>query len=65
VEPIPGANSSEFRLGVMGRYAHGADYLRRLAAQNEFEVELLRPTRIRFEQRRPVEGWLTVWRASR
>ena len=65
VESTPGVSTSEFRLGIMGRYAHGADYLRRLAAQNEFDVELLRPTRIRFEHRRPVEGWLTVWRASR
>jgi predicted TPR repeat methyltransferase len=65
VESTPGVSSSEFRLGMMGRYAHGADYLRRLAAQNEFAVELLRPTRIRFEHRRPVEGWLTVWRAPR
>jgi len=65
VEYTPGVSSSEFRLGMMGRYAHGADYLRRLAAQNEFDVELLRPTRIRFEHRRPVEGWLTVWRAPR
>jgi len=52
-----------YRLGMMGRYAHSADYIRSLAAQNGFEVHLLRPTRIRFEHRRPVKGWLTVWRA--
>ena len=57
-----GAASAEYRLGVMGRYAHSADYLRRLAVANGFDVELLRPTRIRFEHRRPVAGWLTVWR---
>jgi predicted TPR repeat methyltransferase len=60
-----GAASAEYRLGVMGRYAHSADYLRRLAMENGFDVELLRPTRIRFEHRRPVEGWLTVWRIPR
>jgi len=65
VESMPGATSVECRLGLMGRYAHGVDYLRRLAAQSGFSVELLRPTRIRFEHRRPVEGWLTVWRAPR
>ena len=65
VESIPGATSAEFRLGVMGRYAHGADYLRRLADANGFHIELLRPTRIRFEHRRPVEGWLTIWRSPR
>lgn len=63
VESIPGATSAEYRLGVMGRYAHGAEYIRCLAAQNEFDIKLLRPTRIRFEHRRPVGGWLTVWRS--
>jgi predicted TPR repeat methyltransferase len=53
-----------YRLGVMGRYAHDAGYLRRLAAENGFEIELLRETRVRFEHRRPVHGWLSVWRAS-
>jgi predicted TPR repeat methyltransferase len=62
VESIPGATSSECRLGIMGRYAHGADYLRHLASLHGFRIELLRPARIRCEHRRPVEGWLTVWR---
>ena len=53
-----------YRLGVMGRYAHDAGYLRRLAAGNGFAIELLRETRIRFEHRHPVRGWLTVWRAA-
>ena len=65
VESIAGATSAECRLGIMGRYAHGANYLRRLAVENRFSVELLRPTRIRFEHRRPVEGWLSLWRAPR
>jgi predicted TPR repeat methyltransferase len=52
-----------YRLGSMGRYAHSAAYLRRLAAQNGFYVALLREARIRFEHRRPVPGWLTIWRA--
>jgi predicted TPR repeat methyltransferase len=51
-----------YRLGVMGRYAHSAEYLRQLAELNGFHVELLRSIRIRLEHRRPVEGWLTVWR---
>ena len=51
-----------YRLGIMGRYAHSADYLRQLAALNGFHVELLRSVHIRHEHRRPVEGWLTVWR---
>jgi predicted TPR repeat methyltransferase len=51
-----------YRLGVMGRYAHSTDYLRHLAGENGFEIEMLRATRIRFEHRRPVPGWLTLWR---
>jgi predicted TPR repeat methyltransferase len=51
-----------YRLGVMGRYAHRAAYLRQLAMDNGFQVELLRSARIRFEHRRPVQGWLAVWR---
>ena len=51
-----------YHLGVMGRYAHTADYLHRLAAENGFEIEMLRATRIRCEHRRPVAGWLTLWR---
>jgi len=52
-----------YRLGLMGRYAHSAAYLGGLAMRNGFQVELLRNTRIRLEHRRPVQGWLTVWRA--
>ena len=58
------ATAAGYELGVMGRYAHDAGYLRRLAAGNGFEVGVLRETRIRLEHRRPVRGWLTVWRAA-
>ncbi len=64
LEAVEEDSPQGYRLGVMGRYAHSADYLRRLAMGNGFKVELLRGTRIRFEHRRPVQGWLTVWRAS-
>ncbi len=60
VEDVPDG----YRLGVMGRYAHTADYLQRLAGQNGFGIELLHRTCIRFEHRRPVDGWLTIWRAA-
>jgi predicted TPR repeat methyltransferase len=51
-----------YKLGVMGRYAHSADYLRRLAAGNDLDVTSLRDIRIRSEHRRPVRGWLAVFR---
>lgn len=63
-EAAGAATTDGYHLGVMGRYAHSADYLRRLADANGFEVEALRATRIRFEHRRPVAGWLTVWRVG-
>jgi predicted TPR repeat methyltransferase len=59
---VEAATTQEYRLGIMGRYAHSPDYLQRLAAENGFEVEVLRATRIRFEHRQPVAGWLAVWR---
>jgi predicted TPR repeat methyltransferase len=46
------------------RYAHRLDYLKGLAAQSEFEIKNVRETRIRFEQGRPVHGWVMVWSAS-
>jgi predicted TPR repeat methyltransferase len=63
-EAMEGRAAEGYRLGVMGRYAHSAVYLRQLAAQNGFHLVLLDPTRIRFEHRRPVQGWLTIWRAT-
>jgi predicted TPR repeat methyltransferase len=56
-------NSEGYSLGLMGRYAHRVDYLRRLASESCFDIALLHETCIRLEHRRPVEGWLTVWRA--
>jgi predicted TPR repeat methyltransferase len=53
-----------YRLGLMGRYGHRVDYLERLAAQNRFEIELMREASIRFEHGHPVPGWLCVFRAA-
>jgi predicted TPR repeat methyltransferase len=61
-EALRESHSEGYRLGVMGRYAHSAEYLRKLAAQSDFEVTLMRDTRIRLEHRRPVPGWLAVFR---
>jgi predicted TPR repeat methyltransferase len=61
-EPLRDPHLTGYRLGVMGRYAHSAAYLRRLAAENGFDVTLMRGTRIRSEHRRSVHGWLTVFR---
>jgi predicted TPR repeat methyltransferase len=46
------------------RYAHRLEYLSALAARHDFEVRLVRDTRIRFEDRRPVPGWIIVWSAA-
>ena len=55
--------SDGYRLGPKGRYAHSLEYLQSLADAGGFRIALLRKTRIRFEQYRPVLGWLTVWRS--
>jgi predicted TPR repeat methyltransferase len=62
VEAMGQLPAEGYRLGVMGRYAHAADYLRQLAAESDFDVTLLRDTRIRSEHRRPVRGWLAIFR---
>jgi predicted TPR repeat methyltransferase/Tfp pilus assembly protein PilF len=56
-------NEQDYKLGVMGRYAHSAAYLRRLAAQSGFEIVTARDTTIRLEHRKPVAGLLSIWRA--
>jgi predicted TPR repeat methyltransferase len=61
-EPLRDSPSEGYKLGVMGRYAHSAEYLRKLAAGSGFDVTLMRDTRIRSEHRRPVAGWLAVFR---
>jgi len=61
-DPLRDAPSEGYKLGVMGRYAHSAPYLRKLAAESGFDVTLMRDTRIRSEHRRPVHGWLTIFR---
>lgn len=61
-EPLRDPRSEGYRLGVMGRYAHSAEYLRKLAADSGLAVALMRETRIRSEHRHPVHGWLTVFR---
>lgn len=61
-EALRESHSEGYTLGVMGRYAHSAAYLRKLAAASAFEVTLMRETRIRSEHRRPVGGWLAVFR---
>jgi predicted TPR repeat methyltransferase len=53
-----------YRLGLTGRYTHQLDYLQRLARLHGFGIEEIRQTRIRVEQRRPVQGWLSVWRSG-
>jgi len=53
-------DGQDYRLGVMGRYAHSAAYLTRLASG--FEIVECRETTIRLEHRKPVKGLLHIWR---
>jgi predicted TPR repeat methyltransferase len=55
-------NGQDYKLGVMGRYAHSAAYLSRLASG--FERVECRETTLRLEHRKPVKGLLNIWRAK-
>jgi predicted TPR repeat methyltransferase len=59
------SRAEPFTLALSGRYAHREDYLRTLARDAGLEVRTLRKTRLRFENHRPVWGWLNVWAAHR
>src|SRR5689334_15308878 len=54
-------SDSGYWLHSRARYAHRLDYLNSLAARSGFEIKSVRETRIRFEQGRPVHGWVVVW----
>jgi predicted TPR repeat methyltransferase len=58
------SEDGEIRLGESLRYAHSADYLRRLAAETGFGLESLGEETIREEAGRDVPGHLTVLRRS-
>ena len=61
---MPGpAAAPGYWLGMSGRYAHDTDYLNELALRNGFVTQQFQKTRIRLESRRPVMGWMMVWRA--
>jgi predicted TPR repeat methyltransferase len=62
---VPGvALATGYGLAIKGRYVHHGDYLRALALRHGFEIVLMHKTRLRCEDRRPVRGWLAVWRAG-
>jgi predicted TPR repeat methyltransferase len=58
------SSSAGYVLCTSGRYAHTESYLRELALRNRFEIAVLRKTRIRFEHRQPIFGWLAIWFAA-
>jgi len=54
------APSHDYRLLASGRYAHSAEYLRKLARDNGFGKIDLSAADIRLERGAPVRGWLTL-----
>jgi predicted TPR repeat methyltransferase len=55
----------DFRVTVKGRYAHSAEYLRRLSIQAGFAVDRQVESALRMDQGRPIAGWLAVWSVRR
>ena len=53
-------DAEDFALGEDARYAHGEGYIRRLATDSGFTLELLESVSIRQDRGRPVPGFLVV-----
>jgi predicted TPR repeat methyltransferase len=55
----------DFRVTAKGRYAHSAEYLRRLSMQAGLAVDRQIDSRLRMDQGRPITGWLAAWTVPR
>lgn len=53
-----------FVLNTTGRYAHALSYLNNLANDTDFDVLETKEDVIRFNDQKPVQGYLSVWRNS-
>ncbi len=60
VEALRAGNATSHRLQANGRYAHGADYLRKVLADAGFETRPLQAETLRMEGGEPVPGWLVT-----
>ncbi len=65
IEETPPENTAaesprDYRLLASGRYAHSADYVRRLARDNRFGNVEISAADIRLERGAPVRGWLAM-----
>ncbi len=50
----------DYMVGPYQRFAHREDYVRRLLAENQFEVEAFQPITVRHEQGAPIAGHLVL-----
>lgn len=53
----------EYQLEKSGRYAHTSSYITGLAAANRFETQKMVATQIRFENDKPVNGHIVMWKS--
>ncbi len=56
--------AEDFVITPSGRFAHSESYLRRLAASHQFEVVLLQPEVLRYQEEQPVKGYICIWRRA-
>jgi predicted TPR repeat methyltransferase len=49
-----------YTLRTSGRFAHSAEYLKGLADQYGYKIELIEPSVIRYEANQPMEGYLVI-----
>ncbi|MCW3476513.1 tetratricopeptide repeat protein [Limobrevibacterium gyesilva] len=59
------AGTQDWRLGIQGRYVHGAAYIRRIVEQCGFTISRFRREPLRMEAGAEVEGLLIVARRAR
>jgi predicted TPR repeat methyltransferase len=59
-----GSNAADYQVNTTGRYAHSADYLRRLSGPGGFALQRLIPSTLRMDKGRAIAGWIAVWNLS-
>lgn len=61
---VEAGDAADFVITPSGRFAHSEAYLRRLAINYQFEVILLQKDILRYQEERPVEGYLCIFRRA-
>lgn len=61
---VEAGTGEDFVITPSGRFAHSEAYLNRLAQTCQFEVVLLQPEILRYQEEQPVKGFICIWRRA-